>query len=139
MSMKNLYYLIWNDSISSIRRNRPHDDDWKRKIFLHITFINSLNIWIVLIWLHVFGVISFVLLDIKIFSLETLDGFFSFLCTCFFPVGILNYFLIFYNNRYENILNKYKNVKTRYGRIYSLVIPFLLIISAYLHSYLIYK
>ncbi len=52
------------------------------------------------------------------------------------PFGLLNYFLIFYNNRYEKITRKYKNVKTRYAPIYSFTVAILAFVTAILYGIL---
>nr|WP_320117919.1 hypothetical protein [uncultured Marinifilum sp.] len=52
------------------------------------------------------------------------------------PFGVLNYFLVFRNNRYEKIIQKYRDVKLRYAPIYSFTIALGAFITAVLYGLL---
>ena len=132
--MNNIYYMIWSDAILSIRKYNPKMKAWKLNIFLHITLIHSLNLWIVLLWLKFFKIFTMPLLSIDVFPGELLDDFFAFAIEFALPFVILNYYLVFYNNRYEKITQKYKDIKFRYSPIYSFTIAILAFISAILYG-----
>jgi hypothetical protein len=130
--MYNLYYLIWADSIQSIRKNQPNKKDWKISIFLIITTMHSFNLWIVLLWLKYFKVLILPPFNIDIFPGNMIDGFLSFAIEFASPFVLLNYLLIFRNNRYEKIVEKYKDLKIKYGLYYCLS----MIIGAFLSAVL---
>ena len=134
--MKNLYYLIWSDAIRSIRKFNPNKKDWKIAIYIFITWIHALNLWIIFIWLKFFNIQYVPLIKIDLFPGKLLDIFCAFTIEFALPFAILNYFLIFHNNRYEKIILKYKDVKKRYGLIYSFSIPILAFVSAILYGIL---
>ena len=132
--MNNIYYMIWSDAILSFRKYNPKRKDWKLTLFFFITWIHSLNLWIVLLWLKFFKIFTMPLLSIDVFPGELLDDFFAFAIEFALPFVILNYYLVFYNNRYEKITQKYKDIKFRYSPIYSITIAILAFISAILYG-----
>ena len=134
--MNNLYYMIWSDAILSFRKYNPTRTDWKFTLFLYITWIHALNWWILFLWLKFFKILVIPLISIDIFPGELLNDFFAFSIEFALPFGILNYFLIFYNKRYEMITQKYKGIKFRYALIYSFTIAILAFISAILYGVL---
>lgn len=136
LEMKNIYYLIWSDAILSIRKHHPHKSNWKIAIFVYITSMHAFNLWMVLLWLKYFGVFVLPPFNIDVFPGDMIDGFLSFAIEFASPFIILNYFLIFHNNRYEKIVAKYKDVKFGYAPIYSFTIAILSFASAILYGFL---
>lgn len=132
--MNNIYYMIWSDAILSFRKYHPNRKDWRFTLFFYITWIHALNWWIIFLWLKFFKILNIPLISINIFPGELLDDFFAFAIEFALPFGILNYFLIFYNNRYVMITQKYKDLKFRYSPIYSFTIAILAFISAILYG-----
>ncbi len=116
--MRNLYYLIWADAISSFRKHNPERNDWKFVTLVFISWMQALNFWIILLWLKYFNIYIPKQIEIDIFPGDSIDGFLSFSAQFALPFVILNYFLIFYKKRYEKILIKYNNIKIRYVLIY---------------------
>ena len=134
--MKNLYYMIWADAVISFKKYHPKRKDWKSAIFLQMTWIHTINLWILLLWLKFFKVFTIPLLNINAFPGKILNDFFSFTIEFALPIGILNYFLIFHNNKYEKITQKYKNVKFRFALVYSFTIVILALVSVFLYGML---
>jgi len=128
--MKNIYYLIWADAILSFKKHHPNRKNWKSKLFIYITWINALNFWIIILWIKYFNFLEIPKFSVDIFPGKLLDGFVTFTIEFALPFGILNYFLIFYNNRYEKITQKYKDIKFRYAPVYSFTIAILAFVSA---------
>jgi hypothetical protein len=129
---KNFYYELWVDIITKMRSNPENKNTWK---IYSITFMNmamALNFMFLMAVLQriILG-ISFYHLEIDIFPGTKLDAFISFFVLFLLPNLILNYFLIFRNNRYEMLIKKYKyhdgNLFNRYF-IATLSIPIILII-----------
>lgn len=132
----NIYYLIWSDAIASIRKYYPYKRSWKIEIFVFITSMHAFNLWIVLLWLKYFNVLTLPPFNIDIFPGNLLDSFVTFVIVFASPFVVLNYFLIFYNNRYEKILTKYKHIKVRYGAVYFVIITLGAFVSAILYGIL---
>lgn len=116
--MKNLYYSLWVDAISKIRKNNPEKKNWKIAIYVAYSWINAINFWVIMIWLKHFNILSIPLLEIDIFPGEILDSFFGFAVEFAAPFFLLNYFLIFHKNRYEQLIEKYQVPKAKYALIY---------------------
>jgi hypothetical protein len=134
--MKNPYYLIWSDSISSIRKHHPKNRNWHIEIFILISGINAINLWIIYIWLKYFKIISLPLLDIKIFPGYVLNSVVSFFLMFSVPVLLINYLLIFHKNKYLKLLERYPVSKYRYGLIYGFTITLVALFSGILYSIL---
>jgi len=134
--MKNIYYLIWSDSILSFKRYHPEKTEWKIAIFLLNTWINALNWWIIFIWLKFFNVVNVSLLNVDFFPGTMLDKFIAFTIIFALPFGILNYFLVFYKDRYKRIIEKYPNPPKKCAFIYSTVIALGAFITAILYGVL---
>jgi len=126
--MRNIYYLIWADSIQSIRKFQPNNKNWKFKTFFFITSMNSFNLWTIMLWLKYLNILTLYHVNIEFFPGHMLNNFVSFMINFASPFILINYFVIIRNNRYEKILERYKNLKIRYGFIYmvsSIIISFL--------------
>ena len=136
--MYNLYYLIWADSIQSIRKNQPNKKDWKILIFLIITIMHSFNLWIIVIWLKYFGV-DIPLIDLNFSPSHMIDSSLSFAINFASPFILLNYLLIFRNNRYIKIVEKYKDLKIKYGLYYCLSMLIGAFLSAVLYGILTHQ
>lgn len=132
--MKNIYYIIWVDSILRFKKSKPKDKDWKVKIFLINTWVNALSFWIVTIWLKFFRVYDIPLIHLNVFPGTLLNDFFSFAIEFALPFGVLNYLLFFYRDRYKIILEKYPAPKRKYAYVYSLSIILFALFSAFIYS-----
>lgn len=135
--MRNIYYLIWSDIIQRFWIHHPQKA-WKWTLFSFITWIHALNLFIVALWLKYFDVYTAPNLHINIFPGELLDGFTNFAITFAGPFAVINYFLIFFRDRYEKIVERYKMTKTEYGFIYCLSILAGALLSGYLYGILNY-
>ncbi|PKQ66637.1 hypothetical protein BZG01_10175 [Labilibaculum manganireducens] len=134
--MRNIYYMIWSDAIISFKKHQPDRTNWKFTLFVYITWIHALNWWIIFIWLKYFDVLNIPLITIDVFISDMINKFVAFTIMFALPFGVLNYFLVFYNNRYEKIIQKYRDVKLRYAPIYSFTIAILAFVTAILYGIL---
>lgn len=132
--MKNIYYLIWSDSILSFKRYHPEKTEWKLAVFLLNTWINALNWWIIFIWLKYFNVINITFLKIDFFPGVMLDKFIAFTVIFALPFGVLNYFLFFYKDRYKKIIARYPSPPNKIAFIYSTLIAFGAFFTAILYG-----
>lgn len=137
--MKNLYYLLWIDSIKRIQFFYPKKKNWKIEIWFLNTWMNTLNLWIIFIWLKYYDICHLPLIHVEIFPGEMLNAFVSFSIEFATPFGLLNYFMIFHNKRYKKLLKRFEDykvtIKPRVGGIafiYSISIVIMSFITALL-------
>jgi len=130
--MKNIYYLIWADSINRYKVFNPKDKGWRLSVFSMNTFLNVLNLWAVFLWLKFFNILSLDISRIQVFPLEILNNLFIFFVFAL-PFAIMNYFLIFYKNRCKMIHNKYSIPDSSYFMTYSYSTVFVTIFSLLLY------
>ncbi len=74
--------------------------------------------------------------EINIFPGDMIDGFLSFAIVFATPVFILNYFLIFHNDRYKKIVDKHYIKSGNYALPYTLTMVLGAFISAIVYSIL---
>ena len=110
--MRNIYYLIWADAIESFKKNKPNVD-WKLRLLILMTVINSLNIASISLWLKFLKLYDFNFYQIHIYQLDKLNNVLEFILHFCLPFVILNYFLIFYNNSYLGLIERYKGEKNK--------------------------
>jgi len=135
--MKNIYYIYWVDSIIRSKKNNPNDNHWIRSLLILNSAIFAFNLSIILLWLKYFnvdGIYSFIHIDV--FPGSFLNGCLSYFIQYIAPFYLLNYYLIFYRNRYKRLLEKYNAPKYNYAGIYSLVVLALLLISVIFYGLL---
>lgn len=132
--MKNLYYLIWVDSIVNSKDYRRNDVMWKTNVFFLITTIGSLNLFTVLLWIEYFGVdTQKFLFTFKSNStiVSAVGGFLNFAL----PIALVNYLSIFYKDRYLELIKKYPNdYNGKLALFYTFGTLFLVIISVIITS-----
>jgi len=105
------YYILFSDAINKILTVEKSKDLWKFYTLIYISFAMGFNLFM----------LSFILNDLNILKIETieltlnitdfyfLDSFLSYAVVYLFPFLILNYFLIFYKDKYKDIIVKYKH------------------------------
>jgi len=130
--MKNIYYSIWVDAIVGIRKNPKFKNGWKNHVFYVMTLLMSVNIGTVSIWYASLASRNnwhhLPTIDIDFSPLPMLNSFSSFFVNFAIIPILLNYFLIFYNNRYELLIKKYNDKKGKLFLIYLFTSTCLLII-----------
>ena len=133
--MKNYYYLYWVDAIVGIKTNNPKRKDWKFSLFTYTTICNALNLWVILLWLKYFNVLSFEI-QINLLPgtiLNSAGGFIVYFAT---PFILLNYFLIFYRDRYKKLIEKYPSRNGKFAIRYVFVSVLLGFVSMILYGVL---
>jgi len=136
MKFKNIYFLFWVDAIVSYKKRNPEVLNWKRNILFFNSLINGINLWIIFLWLKYFKIIIITEFTIAIFPGETLNRFLHFSIVFIFPFILLNYFFIFYKDRYKKIIAKYPEPKKKYVFIYVISIIWLGVLSAIFYGVL---
>ena len=131
-----IYYRIWADAIFRFRKHHPDKKNWKTELLLFHSWIQSLNAWILYLWLSYFEIINVQLPRIDIFPGSSIDAFLAFTIIFALPFLILNYVLIFHKNRYERLDQKYEHRRWNYAFIYSSIVIFAAFFSAVLYGLL---
>ncbi|MEI8201623.1 MAG: hypothetical protein WCH34_01335 [Bacteroidota bacterium] len=124
-----LYYQFWVGAIVNSNQKKKNDPNWKNRVFILYTLVFALNLYSIDSILILFKFKSYVILNI--IPGTKLNSTFSFIVKYGLVFIVLNYFLIFYKNRYEKLILKYKpfsgNSVAFYGAI-STILAFMLTI-----------
>ena len=128
----NIYYKIWVDCIIKARAIPANKNNWKRFTMIFMAMAMALNfmLFMAILQRNFLG-ISFYHLKVDILPGTKLDAFINFFVLFLLPMLLINYFLIFRNNRFEILLEKYKSYNGKLFISYflaSLILPLLLIV-----------
>jgi hypothetical protein len=112
--MPNIYYEIWADAIQVTKKN--DSEQWKAATLIPMSVIEGINLLALLLLLRIIsnGELP-VVMEVKLTHISIINYAVSILLTFFLPFVLLNYLLIFYNDRYQQITNFYKG---KNGRLY---------------------
>ena len=117
MMMMYYYYVLWSDAINWSRSSIKTIGIWKMQTLGFITFAMSFNIGVISLLID--KIISYNLsifnLTVEFSSSEKINGFLGAFLVFYFPPLVINYFLIFYKNKWVLIRKKYPH---KNGRIY---------------------
>jgi hypothetical protein len=129
----NLYYKIWVDGIVKLRSLPANKGMWKFYAITFITMAMAVNLLLIMTILQK-NIFKYSFYELPItFSESKLSSLFNFFILYFLPPLLINYFLIFRNNRYEELIGKYKSYNGKLCVSYLMVsyfLPFVLIIVA---------
>ncbi|MGF7072437.1 hypothetical protein [Mucilaginibacter sp. R-33] len=129
--MLSIYYKIWVDAITQERAKKGTDGNWKAFTIIPISLIQGVNLLTFLFILRSFTDIP-ILFTIDLTRDKAINAFIAGLLVFFIPFVILNYLLIFYNDRYNKLMNLYPSRGSKIYRNYVLislgiiVVPFVL-------------
>jgi len=101
--MENIYYKVWVDAIVWEKATNGKRRNWKFYTLFPISLCQGINLLTICFWLHIP-----IFINIQFFSVKPLNSLLSSSISLLFPFMILNYFIIIYNQRYENLITKYK-------------------------------
>lgn len=103
-----LYYKIWVDCILRARSLPQNQGTWKLLTMSFMSMAMAIKFMVLVAILERYILkTNFYKLDLDIFPGNILDVFSSFFILYLLPMLIINYFLIFYNGRYEKLIQKY--------------------------------
>jgi len=118
--MTNIYYEIWADAIRATKK--MDSDQWKVATLIPISILQGINLLAVLFLLRwVLGRQWPLFVPVKIFNDVLLNGAVSIVLTFIVPFLILNYLLVFSNDRYQRIIRFYKGMNGRLYKLYILI------------------
>jgi hypothetical protein len=120
--MLSLYYRIWVDAITYQKKKQKKEDGWELLTIISISILQGLNLLAIL---FVFRWLTHrqmpIMLPMRIFHMSAFNGFCSVVLIFFLPFILLNYLLIFYNQRYQKLLSIYPNKNGKLYRNYLIV------------------
>lgn len=107
--MKKLYYSLCVDVLVQYRSNPKNKGMWKFYSMLYLSLCMGMNWGFIYAFLGSWFNFSFHdKLEINLFPGNRIDYMLSFFVIFMFPPWIINYFLIFYKDRYIELEKKYK-------------------------------
>ena len=123
--MITLYYKIWTDIIIRATLIPANKQNWKRMTMVFMTTCMTLNflLFMTILQRHILGNYFY---DIDFDSLpERVENILSFSILFIVPMLILNYSLIFRNDRYKKLIEKYRYHNGKLFLTYFLISLFL--------------
>lgn len=131
----NLYFKIWVDAIIKIKKNTLRKEDWKWMVQIYMAIAMALNLMFLfaIIQRNILHV-TFYDLELNIFPTKVLNDSTSAFILFFFPPIVINYILVFKNNKYLTLIEKYKSENENYFFRYfftSLFLPLIILIIAF--------
>lgn len=123
--MLTLYYKIWTDCIIKASSIPANKQNWKRTTMAFMTICMTLNSMLLMTVLqkHILGSYFYVI-DFD-FLPERIENIVSFSMLFIIPMLILNYLLIFRNDRYKKLIEKYRYHNGKLFLTYFLISLFL--------------
>lgn len=119
--MQNWYYKTWADVIASQKAKRAGNTNWKLYTIVPVSLLQGINLFTLFYWLRIIFSRNLLLtMPAEVFHARPLNGFISVMITFFIPFVLLNYLLIFYNNRYDILIAKYGSLSGKLYRKYAL-------------------
>lgn len=108
-----LYYTLWVDCIKNIKAK--NEEGWKVKSMVAMSMAMIFNLTFLV------SILPKGILGYSFFSdYEYVNNVVNYVVLIVLPLIVINYFLIFYNERYKKILEKYQYKKGRYFVTYFL-------------------
>ena len=129
--MKNFYYIFWVDAIVNFHKHNPNDKKWKQKLLMFNSFIFSLILWTIVVWLKYQNIYSLPLLTITFFPGDMLNSVSEYMLEFVLPFVFINYLFIFNKRNYEKLIIKYESSVKNYALIFCvsvIIISFITVI-----------
>jgi hypothetical protein len=127
--MLRLYYKIWVDAIITEKAKRVEARSWQLYTLIPISLLQGINLFTFFYWMKI--VVNRTLplfFPVNIFNARLINDFISIVITLFIPFVLLNYLLIFNNDRYTQLIIKYKPGNKKIYKKYSMITIGLLVI-----------
>jgi hypothetical protein len=100
--MFTLYYKIWADAIALEKAKKGRQTSWQLFSLTSMSILQGINLLALLLLLRALsGGDLLILFPMHIFRYAGLNTGISVILTYFVPFVIINYLLIFYNNKYQ--------------------------------------
>ncbi|MDP9077552.1 MAG: hypothetical protein M3O71_09040 [Bacteroidota bacterium] len=116
-----LYYRIWADAIISQKAKKTEQTSWKLYTLIPLSLIMGINLFTFFYWMRVIVDRNLLLyMPVNVFNAHPLNSFISVVITFIIPFVLLNYLVIFNNDRYNEVLKKYHHTCGKLYRKYVL-------------------
>ncbi len=103
-----LYYKIWVDGIVKVKSRPDNSGLWKFALMNFTSMSMALNLLLLQFILNDLGIMDNILsINVDLFPGTRLDAIASFFLVYLLPFLLLNYFLIFYRDRYKTLIKRY--------------------------------
>ena len=110
-----LYYEIWTDCITKARYLPKNKSDWKLYTLIFMSVAMALNLVFLLFIIATIKITEKIfIIPIDIFPGTKFVALISFFVSYLLPFLLINYYLIFYKEKYKQILLKYTYHNGRY-------------------------
>jgi len=115
--MTNFYYVLWSDAINWSRSSIKTIGVWKIQTLGFITLAMAFNIGVIILLIEKIMDynLSIFNLTLEVSNSKKINGFLGAFLVFYTPALVINYFLIFYKNKWAVIRKKYPH---KNGRIY---------------------
>jgi len=117
--MRNVYYQLWVDGIVNSKDFKNNEPGWKFSVYWLITVMNGLNLAVLLMWLDFYQIYTYKFqfnVNHNSALLSLLEGVINYVT----PFAIVNYYAIFYKNRYAKLITRYSDYNGRLALYYAL-------------------
>ena len=120
--MLSIYYRIWVDAIVAEKAKKGDERSWKAFTIIPMSILQGINLltFLFLVRIITHGQVPIVL-SLNIFRERALNTFLAGALTFFIPFVIINYLLVFYNQRYKLLIKAYNNSEGKLYRNYFLI------------------
>ena len=127
--MLSAYYKLWVDAIVSEKNKKGRGTTWKAFTIIPISILMGINLLTLLYWTSKLTNYQLpVILVVGLFKERILNIYISAILMFFIPFFLLNYLVIFYGDRYNELIKQYQDNKGKWYRNYALISLGLLII-----------
>ena len=117
----NFYFIIWVDAITRLRSLPKNFGMWKFYSMAFMSMAMALNLVLILFIISTLGITEKIfIIPIDIFPGTKIDAFVSFFLSYLLPFLLINYYFIFYKEKYKSMLKKYKYYNGKFFMAYFL-------------------
>ena len=138
MKIKNIYYIIWVDLLIGSRKNHPEQSEivWKFWQLFLMSLLFSLNFIIIMYWLKYFKIVEIPMIEFSFSPFDSINTPISFCIEFLLPFFLINYYFIFYKDKYKKIIKKYPEPQKAYSFIYGIIVLILWSLTLFIYGYL---
>lgn len=121
-SIKRIYYKVWIDAIkAAVKTNKDGQSSWKSMLLIIFSVSQGFNLLMIFFLIKIlFNLNLDIFIHFDLFPGKMLDGFLSAFITLFLPFLLLNYFLVFYKEKYKTLMNEFNGFRMKEGLAFML-------------------
>jgi hypothetical protein len=130
----NLYYKIWVDLIVLAKNNPLRKEDWKWMVQIYMAMAIAIKLAFIMSIVQR-NILDYYFYNLDVFNNQVINNFFSFFILFFLPPVVINYLLIFKDNKYQILIKQYKSYNGKLFAAYffiSFFIPLIFFMTAFL-------